>query len=109
MTEFIKALTSLLTSATQGRWASTGRKVTDPKSGKVSPEYKILAPSSAGVGEAIVVRKRTGEIALFVLTVALGTHTEAGITSTFWDGVQHDPFTGAPIATQGSRATITLN
>jgi len=108
MSELIKALTSLLASAQQGRWASTGRKALDPKSGKERPEYKVLAPQSAGAGEAIIVRKRTGEISLFVLTEMLGTHTEAGVISHFWDGVQHDPFTGQPISAQGSRATVTL-
>lgn len=109
MDTFITALAALLASALQGRWASTGRTVLDPKSGEKRPEYKVLAPESASTGSAVVVRKRTGEIALYVLTEQLGWHTEAGVRSGFWNGVQHDPFTGAPITAQGSRATITLN
>jgi len=110
MSELIKALTSLLAGAPKGRWASTNEKKLDLKSGSMRTVYMVLAPVGMNAGDAIVVKKRSGEIGLWVLTTVAGNHFDpnTGVSSHFWNGTQIDPFTGEVIGTSGSHSIVEM-
>ena len=71
-------------------------------------EFAIAAPESVKAGESLVVSKRTGEIAVFVLNEQLGWQSRNGERVGLWVGTQVNPFTGEPISEPTSGSTTEL-
>lgn len=109
----IEQMVRLLAGVIKGTWRHTTRwehkdtgaiitpeqykALTDDARKAYGREYAIATPETVNAGDSLVVTKRTGEIALFVLNEQLGWQSRNGERVSLWLGTQLNPFTGEPM------------